>query len=223
MKTYFLILVTILSSVATHHAADVQFVKGKASAPVGARLSAGDAFATRSKSQSQVGMKRSFFRVGSESQVRLHEGQRIVMEKGVMLVGSEPGRGRETVEVDVPGYRMKVRGSVQIAYYPGQYLKVTVIEGKVTVALQSLAGEFEELEPGQMLIINPSDKRLPEPVEVDLSRIISTSQLIASPLGSPSTKGLMDAAAGAQGGDGNLTRTPLMFSGASPEMYLVDS
>lgn len=223
MKTYFLYMFTILSTVVPHHAADVQFVKGKASAPVGASLSVGDAFSTRSKSQSQVGMKRSFFRVGSDSQVRMSEGQRIVMEKGVMLVGSEPGRGRETVEVDVPGYRMKVRGSVQIAYYPGQYLKVTVIEGKVTVALQSLAGEFEELEPGQMLIINPSDKRLPEPVEVDLSRIISTSQLIASPLGSPSTKGLMDAAAGAQSGDGNLTRTPLMFSGASPEMYLVDN
>jgi len=223
MKNYPLITGVLLLSVAALGAADVQFVKGKASAKPGARLGDGDSFATRAKSQSQVGMKGSFFRVGSDSQVKLSGGQRIVMEKGVMLVGSEPGKSREPVEVDVPGYRMKVRGSVQIAYYPGQYLKVTVLEGKVTVALQSLAGEFEELEPGQMLIINPSDKRLPEPVEMDLSRIISTSQLITSPLGSPSTKGLMDAAAGGQSGDGNLTRTPLMFSGASPDMYLVDN
>lgn len=223
MKNHLLTCLTMLCAVTGATGADVQFVKGKASAPQGAQLQAGDTFATRNKSQSQVGMKKSFFRVGSDSQVRLEKGQKIVMEKGVMLVGSDPGRGRETVEVNVPGYRMKVRGSVQIAYYPGQYLKVTVLEGKVTVALQSLAGEFEELEPGQMLIINPSDKRLPEPVEVDLGRIIATSQLIASPLGSPSTKGLMDAASGAQGGDGNLSRTPLVFTGASPDMYLVDN
>jgi len=202
-------------------AAEVQQVKGRASAPIGATLKNGDTFATRSKSQSQVGMNRSFFRVGSDSQVKLENGQRLVMEKGVMLVGSDPGRRRQTVEVSVPGYRMRVSGTIQVAYYPGQYLKVTVLEGKVTVALQSLAGEFEELVPGQMLIINPSDKNLPEPVEVDLGRIMSTSQLISSPSGAPTTKNLMDAAAVAQGGDRDLQRTPFMFRGASPEMLLL--
>lgn len=204
-------------------AAEVQLVKGRTSAPVGDHLQAGDSFSTQSHSQSQVGLNRSFFRVGSDSQVQLQKSQRLTLEKGVMLVGSGQGWGRDMVEVNVPGYRMKVRGSVQIAYYPGRYLKVTVLEGKVTVALQSLTGEFEELQPGQMLIINPSDKRLPEPVEVDLSRIISTSLLVTSPLGPPSTKGLMDAATASQGGDRNLRRTPLLFTGASPDMYLVDN
>ena len=204
-------------------AATVDYVKGKASAAAGTQLPDGATFGTAARSLSQVGMDRSFFRVGSDSQVKLGGGRQIALEKGVMLVGSEPGGRRREVEVEVPGYRLKVKGTVQVAYYPGQYLKITVLEGAVTVSLQSLTGEFETLEAGQMLIINPSDKRLPEPVEVDLSRLVATSQLINSPFGLPSTQGLMDAAAATQGNDfriGDVARTPFLLRGASPEVTL---
>ena len=214
----------VLALLAPAHGASVQFVKGKASAPAGASLADGSSFSTRERSQSQVGMDRSFFRVGSDSQVKVGPGRRLALEKGITLVGSDPGGRRQPVEVSIPGYQMKVKGTIQVAYVPGQYLKITVIEGTVTVALQSLAGEFETLEPGQMLIINPADKRLPEPVEVDLSRLVATSQLINSPFGPPRTKDLMDAAAAAQGNDfraGDVARTPFMLRGASPELSLV--
>jgi FecR protein len=199
--------------------ATVDFVKGKASAPQGSSLEEGDVFATQAKSQSQVSGNGSYFRVGSDSQVNLGSGRRIALEKGVMLVGSEPGARRQTVEVTAPGYRLKVKGTAQIAYYPGQYVKIIVLEGTVTVALQSLAGEFETLEPGQMLIINPSDKRLPEPVEVDLTRLIATSQLINASFGAPSTQDLMSAAASIQVNDyrvGDIVRTPFALRGAAP-------
>jgi ferric-dicitrate binding protein FerR (iron transport regulator) len=123
------------------------------------------------------------------------------LKKGIMLVGSNPGRSRKSVRVNAPGYQMDVKGTVQIAYYPGSYVKITVLEGTVKVALQSLTGEFETLQPGQMLIINPADKRLPEPVVVDLNRLVSTSQLVGGPFGPPSTMDLINAAIAAQGSD----------------------
>src|SRR5689334_1410656 len=78
-----------------------------------------------------------------------------------------------------PGYRLKVKGTAQIAFEPGRALKVVALEGQVVIALDSVMGEFESLKPGQMLIINPSDNRLPEPVEVDLQRLVATSALMS--------------------------------------------
>jgi hypothetical protein len=223
-KLMVVVLFSEVVSTLTMPAANVDYVKGNASASQGSNLNEGDFFGTKEKSQSQVSLDRSFFRVGSDSQVSLGSGRRIALQKGVMLVGSATGIRRQSVEVTAPGYKMKVKGTAQVAYYPGKYVKITVIEGSVTVALQSLSGEFVTLEPGQMLIINPSDKRLPEPVEVDLSRLISTSQLINTPFGTPSTKSLMDTAASEQANDfriGEVARTPFMLRGAAPEVTLL--
>ena len=212
-----------LASLAAH-AAEVQLVVGKASKPIHSQLTDGETFTTGAKSKSHVGLSKGFFRIGSDTGVQVVTSNHLSLEKGIMLAGSDPGRFRRaTVSVRAPGYKMEVRGTAQIAYYPGSYVKITVLEGKVRVALQSLTGEAETLEPGQMLIINPSDKRLPDPVEVDIGRLASTSQLIGGAFGELSTQGLIDAAAATQGlgyGTGDLARTPLQLAGASPEVAL---
>ena len=220
-----LLMVTALHG-ASRPAAQVQAVNGKASAPVNAELKAGDKFSTGGHSKSQVGLGKGFFRVGSDTGVQVVTSNHLSLEKGIMLAGSNPSRfWRPTVTVNAPGYKMQVRGTAQIAYYPGHYVKITVLEGKVQVALQSLTGEFETLEPGQMLIINPSDKRLPEPVEVDIGRLAATSQLTGGGLGTLSTQALINASAAAQGAgviDGSLAATPFQMQGASPELSLAE-
>jgi hypothetical protein len=204
-------------------AAKVDYVVGRASAPAQAQLDVGDRFGTGSKSSSQVSLDRGFFRVGSEAGVQVVSSNGLALEKGVMLVGANPERRRKAVEVSAPGYKMEIRGTALVAYYPGQYVKITVLEGKMKVALQSLLGEFESVEAGQMLIINPADKRLPEPVEVDLNRLVSTSQLLGGPLGAPSTQDLINGSISDQGGQfsaGQIARTPYLLRGASPEVNL---
>ncbi len=203
-------------------AATVRQVIGRASSPENTILSDGQKFTTGPRSKSSVALDKGFFRVGSDTNVQVVTSNNLSLEKGIMLAGSDPARFRRTpVTVTAPGYKLEVKGTAQIAYYPGAYVKITVLEGKVRVGLQSLSGEWETLEPGQMLIINPSDKRLPEPVFVDISRLAATSQLIGGAFAELSTQGLIDAAAAAQGLGllaGDLTQTTLRLRGAAPEV-----
>jgi hypothetical protein len=207
-------------------AATVLTVVGKASAPVNSVLSDGEKFTTGKSSKSDVALPKGFFRVGSETGVQVVTSNNLSLEKGIMLAGSTPARFlRPTVQVNAPGYKLQIKGTAQIAYFPGSYVKITVLEGTVQVALQSLTGEWEVLKPGQMLIISPADKRLPEPVEVDIGRLAGTSQLIGGAFAELSTQSLIDSAAAAQSGafhDGQLAQTPFRLFGASPEMNLAN-
>lgn len=206
------------------HAATVRQVIGQASAAENTELLDGSKFTTGSRSKSDVSLSKGFFRVGSDTGVQVVTSNQLSLEKGIMLAGSNPGRFlRPSVNIQAPGYKMQLKGTAQIACYPGHYMKITVLEGSIRVALQSLTGEWETLEPGQMLIISPSDKRLPEPVEVDISRLAATSQLIGGAFAELSTQGLINDAAAAQGlafSMGDLVQTPFQFTGASPEVGL---
>ncbi|GEP44574.1 FecR domain-containing protein [Brevifollis gellanilyticus] len=203
-------------------AATVEAVKGGASAKAAQALPPGSSFATKKSSQSQIRLDKGFVRLGSNSQFQVGKDDQVNLKQGVMMVGSDGARKRGTVKVTAPGYNFQVQGTALIAYQPGSYIKITVLEGRIRVALQSLLGEFETLEAGQMLVINPADKRLPDPVEVDLNRLVTTSVLTAGgALGPAPTDPFIQASASGQGGevnDGMVTRTPFSLRGASPEV-----
>ncbi len=203
------------------HAATVEAVNGGASARTRQSLAAGSTFATKKASQSQLRLNKGFVRLGSSSQVQLGKSDQVQLKEGVMMVGSDGAKKRESVKVTAPGYSFNVQGTALIAYYPGSYIKITVLEGSIRVSLQSMLGEFETLKAGQMLVINPSEKRLPDLVEVDLNRLITTSKLVGGPLGPPPTNPLIQSSAGNQNGDlsgGFIARTPFAMRGASPEV-----
>ncbi|MES2595836.1 MAG: FecR domain-containing protein [Verrucomicrobiota bacterium] len=203
-------------------AATVEAVKGGASAKAAQALPPGSSFATKRSSQSQIKLEKGFVRLGSNSQFQVGKDDQVNLRQGVMMVGSDGTKRRGTVKVTAPGYNFQVQGTALIAYQPGSYIKITVLEGTIRVALQSLLGEFETLEAGQMLVINPADKRLPDPVEVDLNRLVTTSVLTAGgALGPAPTDPFIQASASGQGGDVNdglVTRTPFSLRGASPEV-----
>ena len=210
----------------TLHAAEspsvVSKVFGKASAAPNTELPAGTAFTTGPRSKSEIALPRGIVRVGQKAELETTP-KGLTLRQGMTLVASEPGRFRKTIEVRAPGYRLKVKGTVQVAFEPGRSLKVVVLEGSVTVALDSLMGEFETLRPGQMLIINPSDNRLPEPVEIDIQRLVATSALTSGEFGALATAGNIKAGTGAQGLDyarGNLAATPFLLRGTDTELEL---
>lgn len=203
------------------HAATVEAVNGGASARTRQSLAAGSTFATKKASQSQLRLNKGFVRLGSSSQVQLGKSDQVQLKEGVMMVGSDGAKKRGSVKVTAPGYSFNVQGTALIAYHPGSYIKITVLEGSIRVSLQSMLGEFETLKAGQMLVINPSEKRLPDLVEVDLNRLITTSKLVGGPLGPPPTNPLIQSSAGNQNGDlsgGFIARTPFAMRGASPEV-----
>ncbi len=74
-----------------------------------------------------------------------------------------------------------------------------------------------------MLVINPSDNRMPEPVEVNIERLVATSKLTGGELGELPTAGNIKAATAGQGTDivrGEIAATPFLLRGTETELQL---
>jgi quercetin dioxygenase-like cupin family protein len=76
--------------------------------------------------------------------------------------------------------------TVIVEYHPHGYLKFISLEGTARLYLRHRWGESVLVRPGQMLIMNPDAKSLPDSVDVDLKRLLKTARLIIDfpPLGS---------------------------------------
>lgn len=221
MKTLPIISIIAMLACVEGRAATVEAVKGGASAKTAQSLPPGSSFSTKKSSQGQIRLDKGFVRLGSNSQLQVGKDDQVNLKQGVMMVGSDGAKKRGSVKVSAPGYQFQVQGTALIAYQPGSYIKITVLEGRIRVALQSLLGEFITLDAGQMLVINPADNRLPDPVEVDLNRLVTTSTLTAGSLGPPPTDSFIQASVVEQSADmggGFITQTPFALKGASPEV-----
>jgi len=68
--------------------------------------------------------------------------------------------------------------TVLLEYHPNAFIKFIVLEGVARMFRKNRVGESVLVHAGQMLIVNPNGEGLPEPVDVDLERLIKTSLLI---------------------------------------------
>ena len=64
-------------------------------------------------------------------------------------------------------------------YHPKSGLKFIILEGHGSVSLKYHPDETRALHAGQMIIVRADATKLPEPQDVDLSKLIKTSLLIA--------------------------------------------
>lgn len=222
------IVLALLVAVPTLNAADavVKLVVGSASHTANASVPSGRTFSTGKKSRSELALEGGTVRTGSDTSLHVSSANAVTLQKGIALVASKPKLFRGSVQVSTPGHDMKVRGTAQIYYDPGHSVRVVALEGSVTVSLNSVRGEQLTLKRGQELIINPVDKQLPTPVEVDLNRLMSTMALLNqahfTPLPSASH---IEVCAQKQEAElesgGELDATPVMMSGASSEIELL--
>lgn len=223
-----ILLLTVISTFSTVQAADalVKLVLGTASAKPNTVLSRGTTFSTGKKSRSEVALQGGLFRTGSDTAVTITDDRTLGLQKGLTLVASKPKLIRSSVSVNTPTHAIKVRGTAQIYYDPGRSIRVVALEGQVTVALHSLRGESVTLRRGQELIIHPSEKLLPTPVEVDLNRLMSTMALLdQSTFPRLNSEAQLQACAELQEqelveGD-ELESTSIVMSGAAPEIELL--
>lgn len=157
-------------------------IDGNSAAAPGATLTDSSSVSTGDDSYAQFSSDNAMFRAGSKTDVFLRENRNdLDLKQGIMLVSTEKnGRfSSGSATVHTPEVRSRVKGTMQVSYRPQEYVKIVCIEGTVTVKLKATFGESVTLPQGQMLIINPSEKRLPEPVEIDLQRLITTAVLLS--------------------------------------------
>ena len=112
------------------------------------------------------------------------EGTRnLELTSGAMLLRVPKGAGR--AEISTGGMTAAITGTtVIVEHYPRAYTKFISLEGTARLSLKHRWGESVLVRPGQMLITNPNAKGLPDPVDVDLDRLLKTARLIVdfSPL-----------------------------------------
>jgi hypothetical protein len=176
-------LLFLLLSAATACAADglVKVVIGSASAAVNSPLPTGATFRTGSKSRSEVALPHGLLRTGSATRVRIAGSDQVALDEGLALVSAQRrALFRRSVQVTTPQHRMDVRGTAQVFHDPGKSLRIAVLEGRVTIALQSLRSESITLRAGQQLVLNPNQTKLAQPHEIDLQRLISSAALVRS-------------------------------------------
>ena len=71
--------------------------------------------------------------------------------------------------------------TILMEHLPDKNLKLMVLEGHMRVAIRDRFGEALVLKPGEMIVMHPGARTLPNPVEVDIATVMRTSKLIAPP------------------------------------------
>jgi FecR protein len=111
-----------------------------------------------------------------------------------------------------------------IEYHPDAFCKYIMLEGVARIFRNNKVGESVLLHAGQMLIVNPNGKGLPEPVDVDLERLMKTSLLITGfpPLLSTDLIASEIASQTSEKRAGGLIDTNLVIFGQGTAVSLLD-
>jgi ferric-dicitrate binding protein FerR (iron transport regulator) len=128
----------------------------------------------------------SLARLSANTIFSFNEGTRnLDLASGAVLMRVPKGAGR--AKISTAAVTAAISGTtVIVEYYPHGYLKFISLEGTARLYLKGRWGESVLVRPGQILITNPDAKSLPDPVDVDLARLLKTARLIIDfpPLGS---------------------------------------
>jgi FecR protein len=179
-------------------------IRESAAAPVhlkpGASINAGSV-QTGANSRAEITFHdQSVLRLGDKTDVAIEPKSRLFdLSAGAILTQVPSGVGRTTVKV----HRIIATATgttLLIECLPKAYIKFISLDGTSRLCLkqQGWATDCVLLRAGQMLIANPEPKSLPEVVDVDLNRLLETSQFITEFPTLPAQEGLSRAAAAQQ-------------------------
>lgn len=120
-------------------------------------------------------------RIGSTSRFAFSTGTRQVdLQNGTLLLQVPKNVGganirAAAVTAAITGTTVLAESSPQTPEAAG---KIIVLEGKVRVGLPSGRGGTRTLRAGQMLVVPAGATRLPQPLTVDLARLVRSSRLV---------------------------------------------
>jgi len=156
-------------------------------------------------------------RLGDKTEFSFDSASRILnLASGALLTQVPPGVGG--TELRVRGITATATGVTLVAEsLPGAYTKFICLDGTSRVCLK--AGDWSAdcilLRAGQMLIVAPQAKTLPEAVDVNLSRFVETCRFITDFAALPAQERVLQAAANQrkQKTRGNFADTDLVIFG----------
>ena len=117
-------------------------------------------------------------RIGPETYFSFKAGTRdMTLEQGTLLLQVPKGIGG--AKIRTAAVTASITGTtIMMEYRPGHDLKVLVLEGSLRLSLNGRLGEQISLRPGQMIMMPPDAKKIPQPVHVDLKQVMKTSSLV---------------------------------------------
>jgi len=137
---------------------------------------------TGAKSRSELLFQdNTLTRIGAETFFSFKTGTRdMTLEKGSMLLQVPKGLGG--AKIHTAAVTAAITGTtIMMEYSPGQYLKVLVLEGSLRLSRNGSFGDSVVLHPRKMVIMRPDAKKIPDPIDVDLAEIVTTSTLVNFP------------------------------------------
>ncbi|HST29455.1 MAG TPA: FecR domain-containing protein [Chthoniobacterales bacterium] len=117
-------------------------------------------------------------RLGPESYFSFKGGTReMTLQKGTMLLQVPKGLGG--AKIHTASVTAAITGTtIMMEYVPQKAIKVLVLEGTMRLSMNGRFGDSLLLTPGKMVIMSPNARRVPDPVTVDLKKIVQTSTLV---------------------------------------------
>ncbi len=163
-------------------------------------------------------------RLGANTIFSFNEGTRnLELGGGAMLLRVPKNSGG--ARINTAAVTAAITGTtVMLEFHPDSYIKFIILEGTGRIFRKGQTGESVLVHAGQMLIVNPKGKGLPDPVDVDVSRIMKTSLLITGFPPLPSLD-LIAREIGAQDeskNEGTLVQTNLVIFGGGTTVSLLD-
>lgn len=137
------------------------------------------ALTTGIKSRSELTFQdNTLTRLGPESYFSFKTGTReMTLEKGTMLLQVPKGLGG--AKIHTAAVTAAITGTtIMMEYVPQKAIKVLVLEGSLRLSMNGRFGDSLLLTPGKMVIMPPNARRVPDPVTVDLKKVIQTSTLV---------------------------------------------
>ena len=198
-----------------------------AAARIGDVINGKTAVATGAQSRAELRFPdKTLTRLGANTLFRLEEGTRdIDLERGVLMLQVPKQLGGARVRT--AAVTAAVTGTtIMVEYQPDGYIKVIVIEGELDLYLRESPSTFINLKAGDMILMKPDAKSFPQPVKVDLERLLATSKLLDEdefgPVGND--KEIADALSdqGEKKNEGELQKTAFMLPGRGTRVTLTN-
>jgi mannose-6-phosphate isomerase-like protein (cupin superfamily) len=146
-------------------------------ASVNENVRSGTAVRTGSDSRAELTFtNRTLTRLGANSVLSFGEGG-FDLANGSMLLYAPKNSGGARINTAV-ATMAGVSFTAMAENHPKSSLAFIILEGHGSMSLKHYPGESRTLRAGQMIMLRPGATKLPEPQDVDLSKLIKNSLLI---------------------------------------------
>src|SRR5207248_2484838 len=207
---------------------------GAAARPATVNDEVRDGIAVRTGVDSRSELKftdQTLARLGANTLFSFSEGTRnLNLQDGAMLLRVPKGAGgakinSSAVTAAITGTTVMVETQALTKKNKNSYYKFIVLEGTARLYLPGHLGESTLVKAGQMIIMRPDSKMIPEPVDVDIGKITQSSLLVigfSTPLGSEGLIAFEKTKQDEQKTSGQLHETNLAIYGGGTNVIVAD-